>query len=47
MNRLRDSWDKDLTPDEIVTKKENVIVFDGSNEPCHEFGYIYFRKLRR
>ena len=31
MNCLRDRWDRDLTPDEIVIE-ENVIVFDGSNQ---------------
>ena len=31
MNRLRDRWDRDLTPDEIVIEKENVPVSDGSN----------------
>ena len=31
MNRLRDQWDRDLTPDEIATKKDSVIVFDVSN----------------
>ena len=31
-NRLRDKWDRDLTPDERVKKKGNVRVFDGSNE---------------
>ena len=31
VNRLRDTWDRDLTPEEIVTEKDNVIVFDGSN----------------
>ena len=31
VNRLRDRWDTDLAPDEIVTEKENVTVFDGSN----------------
>ena len=31
VNRFRDRWDKDLTPDEIVIEKENVTVSDGSN----------------
>ena len=31
VNRLRDRWDRDLTPDEKVTEKDNVIVFAGSN----------------
>ena len=30
VNRLRDRWDRDLTPDEIVTEKDNFIVFDES-----------------
>ena len=30
MNQLRDRWDRDLTPDEIVIEKENVTVFDRS-----------------
>ena len=30
-NRLRDKWDRDFCPDEIVTEKGNVIVFDTSN----------------
>ena len=32
VNQLRDRWDRDLNPDEIVIEKENVTVFDGSNE---------------
>ena len=31
VNCSRDRWDVDLTPDEIVTEKDNVIVFDGFN----------------
>ena len=31
VNRFRDRWDGDLTVDEIVTEKDNVTVFDGSN----------------
>ena len=31
VNWLRDRWDRDLSPDETVTEKDNVIVFDGSN----------------
>ena len=31
VNCLRDRWDRDLTPDEIVTEKASVIVFDGSH----------------
>ena len=30
VNRLRDRWDRDLSPNETVTEK-NVFVFDGSN----------------
>ena len=32
VNRLRDKWDRDLTFAEIVIGKENVTVFDASNE---------------
>ena len=32
MNRLRDRWVRDLVPDERVTEKDSVIVFDGSNQ---------------
>ena len=31
VNQLRDRWDRDLTPDEIVIEKENVTIFDESN----------------
>ena len=31
VNRLRDRWDRDLTPDEILIEEENSVVFDGSN----------------
>ena len=31
VNPLRDKWDRDLAPDEIVIEKENVTVFDASN----------------
>ena len=31
VNRLRDSWDRDLTPDETLTENDIVTVFDGSN----------------
>ena len=31
LNRLRNMWNKDLTHEEIETKKENVIVFDQYN----------------
>ena len=33
VNRLRDKGNRDLTPDEIVTKKDNITFLDdGSNE---------------
>ena len=32
VNRLRDKWDSDLTPHELVIERENVTVFDASNE---------------
>ena len=31
MNRLRDRWSRDLTPNEKMIEKENVPVFDASN----------------
>ena len=31
VNLLRDRWNRDLTPDELKTEKDNVILFDGSN----------------
>ena len=31
VNPLRGKWDRNLTPDEIETKEDNVIAFDGSN----------------
>ena len=31
LNRLQEKWDRDLTPDKIVTEKDNGIVFDGYN----------------
>ena len=34
VNRLRDKWDRDLTPDELVIERENVTVFDSSNGNC-------------
>ena len=34
VNRLRDRWDRDLTSDELETKRENVTVFDASNGNC-------------
>ena len=33
-NRLQDKWHRDLSPDEIVTEKDNVIVFNASNGNC-------------
>ena len=32
VDRLKDSWDRDLIPDEILTEKNNITVFDGTNE---------------
>ena len=34
VNRLRNRWDRDLTSDETVTEKHNVVVFDASNGNC-------------
>ena len=34
VNRLRDKWDRDLTPDELKSGKENTSVFDASNGNC-------------
>ena len=34
VNRLRDKWDGDLTSNELAIEKQNVIVFDASNENC-------------
>ena len=34
VNRLKDKWDRDLTPDELVIERENVTVFDASNGNC-------------
>ena len=34
MNHLRDKWDRDLTPDELVIEREHVTVFDASNGIC-------------
>ena len=31
VSRLQDRWDRDLTPDEIVTEKDSAIVFGISN----------------
>ena len=34
VNRLRDKWDRDLTPDELVIERKNVLIFDASNGNC-------------
>ena len=34
VNRLRDNWDRDLTPDELVIERKHVTVFDASNGNC-------------
>ena len=34
VNRLREKWDRDLTPDELKSEKENISVFDASNGNC-------------
>ena len=34
VNRLRDKWNRDLTPDELVIERENVTVFGASNGNC-------------
>ena len=34
MNRLRDRWDRDLTPHELVKERKNVTIFDASNGNC-------------
>ena len=34
VNRLRDKWDGDLTPDELVIEREYVTVFDASSGNC-------------
>ena len=34
VNRLRDKWDRDLTPDELIIERENVTVFDASKGNC-------------
>ena len=31
VNRLQDRWKSDWTPDEVVTQKDDVTVFDGCN----------------
>ena len=42
VNRLRDKWDRDLTPHELLIERENVTVFDASNGNCvmHMLKYI-------
>ena len=34
VNRLKDKWDRDLTPDEIILERKNVTVFDASIGNC-------------
>ena len=34
VNRLHDKWDRDLTPDELVMERKNVLIFDASNGNC-------------
>ena len=34
VNRLHDKWDRDLTPDELVMERKNVLIFDASNGSC-------------
>ena len=34
VNRLRDKWDRDLIPHELMIERENVTVFDASNRNC-------------
>ena len=34
VNRLRDRWHRDLTPDELVIERKHVTVFDASNGNC-------------
>ena len=34
VNHLRDKWNRDLTSDELIIERENVTVFDASNENC-------------
>ena len=34
VNRLRDRWHRDLTPNELEIEKQNVTVFDASNGNC-------------
>ena len=34
VNRLKDKWDRDLTPDELILERKNVTVFDTSNGNC-------------
>ena len=56
VNRLRDRWDRDLTPEQVLTEKDIVIVFDGyngntvmhmlkySSENCEEYQRTYIDK---
>ena len=34
VNRLKDKWDRDLTPDELILERKNVTGFDTSNGNC-------------
>ena len=34
VNRLKDKWDRDLTPDELILERKNVTVSDTSNGNC-------------
>ena len=34
VNRLHDKWDRDLTPDELVMERKNVLISDASNGNC-------------
>ena len=34
VNRLKDKWDRNLTPDDLILERKNVIVFDASNGNC-------------
>ena len=44
LNCLRVKWDRDLISDEMVIEKENVTVFDESNEKnCHEQAWIHLK----
>ena len=34
VNRLRDKWDRDLSSNELVIERKNVLIFDASNGNC-------------